>query len=669
MRNRWQTGLTLGAAAAVVVYPPAGLALFALFALARRRLVIERSWILLWLGFGLPLLVVLAFAPHHSGGALLLTAATALVGTTVLRGPRHALVAGLLIGAALLALGGGAAQRLAAVSWQGWQPGSEPTGLRLGHQRLAPLDTGAFRRVWRAPTPPSTVVGLTFDLRGLDAGDGAAWLTSSSEITTTAMHDRGRPYLRIAFPASGDPFAYREVRLARPLAGRTFRLRAEVRSADGRGAPTPSARCRGLRFREIGGGAARACLATPLATTWTPIDATWTAPASATSDRLRVALNNLDGHTVDIADLRLEERTATGWTAIDPLAPVGFSARLSWPGGERWGETIRPAPLWTPYRLDADLTSAPPPADGRIAASLLVEPGSAVAIRNVRLATGAGPDGAGGEVALRPIAPPTRIRLHFPHPNFYGHTLAATGAVLAAVAPAGVAGGGLALAAAGVILSGSRGAWLAILIAAAALAFRLLRTLPPERRLAPAAALVLTVGVGVSVAILSGGLGRLDFVSAANPVDRPAVWRVALEALVERPAGGLGAGGFTDYWRAHTPPGVREPVGHAHNLWLELASGYGLPGLAAALWLTGGLGWLGWRRGRWRGLALVVPILVMNTVDTTLLFSGVLLPLLVGLNALHGEPPWAATSTGGARGGDNGAMGAPSRPRTSLRSR
>ena len=119
-----------------------------------------------------------------------------------------------------------------------------------------------------------------------------------------------------------------------------------------------------------------------------------------------------------------------------------------------------------------------------------------------------------------------------------------------------------------------------------------------------------------------GGTSRLE------------IWRVALQALLEHPWIGIGPD-FGSYWETAQPARRVKATTHAHNLWLAFAAAYGLPGLFAILWVTGGFLLLAWRWGRWRALALVVSILIMNLFDYTLFYSGVLFPLLLGLNALR----------------------------------
>src|SRR5690606_22721899 len=88
---------------------------------------------------------------------------------------------------------------------------------------------------------------------------------------------------------------------------------------------------------------------------------------------------------------------------------------------------------------------------------------------------------------------------------------------------------------------------------------------------------------------------------------------------------------FPESWSALHPDDMRSPPNHAHNLFLEFGARFGWPGVGAAGLLTGLLIALAWRRGRWRYLALVGPVLLMTLLDYTLLYQGVLYPLIAGL--------------------------------------
>jgi O-antigen ligase len=119
-----------------------------------------------------------------------------------------------------------------------------------------------------------------------------------------------------------------------------------------------------------------------------------------------------------------------------------------------------------------------------------------------------------------------------------------------------------------------------------------------------------------------------------NPISRWDIWQVALQALLAYPLTGLGTQPFISFMAGLDFP--RHLIAtHAHNLWLQFGAAYGIPGLLAALWLTGGLLGLAWRWGRWRGLGLVVPVMIMQLFDYTLFYAGVLFPLILGLNALR----------------------------------
>ncbi|MGH3383392.1 MAG: O-antigen ligase family protein [Nocardioidaceae bacterium] len=166
----------------------------------------------------------------------------------------------------------------------------------------------------------------------------------------------------------------------------------------------------------------------------------------------------------------------------------------------------------------------------------------------------------------------------------------------------GVVGGGFALA--GLLLSFSRGAWLAALAAGVVLlAYPLMR----GRILRVLAVGVLVAGLLVSTSVVDLPVGALQdrasslLSGASNPYDaRPAIWQTALGIFVDHPLLGAGPGSFSTV--VAEAPGFlwAYPVVHAHSGPLTVAAETGALGLltSLAVVLVVGAGLLG---GRLRG--------------------------------------------------------------------
>lgn len=92
-------------------------------------------------------------------------------------------------------------------------------------------------------------------------------------------------------------------------------------------------------------------------------------------------------------------------------------------------------------------------------------------------------------------------------------------------------------------------------------------------------------------------------------VERVAHWQAAWNMFAERPWTGVGLGNYATVYPRYALPRWGDPLGHAHNYYLNMAAEAGLPGLAAYLvWAGAGL-WVAIRAvrvstGLWRGLAL-----------------------------------------------------------------
>jgi O-antigen ligase len=135
-------------------------------------------------------------------------------------------------------------------------------------------------------------------------------------------------------------------------------------------------------------------------------------------------------------------------------------------------------------------------------------------------------------------------------------------------------------------LTGSRGALLLGLPAGIATFLWLYGVRPPPRTL-----LALALLGGMAALLAMGLLGdRLQ--NSETVLRRFAIWQGALDLWLAYPLAGVGPGSF--FWRYPafiTPAAMDEPnLVHAHNLWLNFATSWGILGL---LWLAALLSWLG----------------------------------------------------------------------------
>ncbi|RLC93807.1 MAG: hypothetical protein DRI77_11520 [Chloroflexi bacterium] len=175
-------------------------------------------------------------------------------------------------------------------------------------------------------------------------------------------------------------------------------------------------------------------------------------------------------------------------------------------------------------------------------------------------------------------------------------------------------------------MSWSRGAWLGF--AAALVAVSVVRS----RRAAVAFAVLLGVAV---LALALGGLELLpqaliqrftDFlpfvsvgdlravqVTDANyaVIERMAHWQAALAMWTDRPWLGVGIGNYAAAYSAYALPKWPDPLGHAHNYYLNVAAEAGLLGLVAYLALWGSAFWQAWKAvrtstGLWQAVTIGV---------------------------------------------------------------
>lgn len=221
------------------------------------------------------------------------------------------------------------------------------------------------------------------------------------------------------------------------------------------------------------------------------------------------------------------------------------------------------------------------------------------------------------------------------HPNLLGVVTAAAAAAALALA-LGARGpaarwaytGAAALAALVTVLTLSRAAWLALLIALPMTAFLAVRERQGSRRER------IAVGIALIVALAAGGLLTAGHAPVGERIteaggggsaaSRFEIWRTALAAWRERPLTGQGPDLFElvfprlqteAYWR-HEWTGL--PV-HAHNIGLHALATRGVLGLLAGLGWAMALAWSAWRAWRERSRsgdagAAVIPAAVGTTL-------------------------------------------------------
>ena len=193
---------------------------------------------------------------------------------------------------------------------------------------------------------------------------------------------------------------------------------------------------------------------------------------------------------------------------------------------------------------------------------------------------------------------------HFEQPNpFAGYlaTLLPLGLALLASAPradrsAGFLGLAVALLSAAIVVSLSRGAWVGVGVAVLCMLGAWSQS--SRRAIAPVLACVGLVVLLTAANIIPGAwadrlvaigenFGVFDVrtvnVTTENfaVVERMAHWQAGWEMFLDHPWLGVGAGNYPARYDDYSLPGWREPLGHAHNYYLNMAAEAGLPGFVA----------------------------------------------------------------------------------------
>lgn len=94
--------------------------------------------------------------------------------------------------------------------------------------------------------------------------------------------------------------------------------------------------------------------------------------------------------------------------------------------------------------------------------------------------------------------------------------------------------------------------------------------------------------------VMNGQINNANF----STVERLAHWIAGLRMFVAHPLLGVGAGNYNAAYPAYRLPDWYDPLGHAHNYYINVAAETGTLGLAAFLFLTGVSLVLAWRVAR-----------------------------------------------------------------------
>lgn len=133
-------------------------------------------------------------------------------------------------------------------------------------------------------------------------------------------------------------------------------------------------------------------------------------------------------------------------------------------------------------------------------------------------------------------------------------------------------------------------------------------------------------------------------------VERMAHWQAAFEMFQNHPAFGVGFGNYQVAYPDYALPHWSDPLGHAHNYYLNVAAEAGALGLIAymVLWLAAIVqGWRGVRlaRGLWRGIAagmlgVLIALSIQNGLDDLFVHGmHVQIGIIIGMMGATLAPP------------------------------
>lgn len=152
----------------------------------------------------------------------------------------------------------------------------------------------------------------------------------------------------------------------------------------------------------------------------------------------------------------------------------------------------------------------------------------------------------------------------------------------------------------GLVLTVSRGAWIALALALAGWTVCATHG-SVVRRLRLAAGVILATGILVAglfytVPMVRARLGALRTDSGERT--RPIMWRGAWGIFIEHPSFGGGAGAYNYLFEKHRPEDYKDQPVWAHNDYLNTLSDYGVTGFALFFGACGVVTWCCWRQSR-----------------------------------------------------------------------
>jgi O-Antigen ligase len=550
-----------------------------------------------------------------------LTALLFLLSQALLIGLLRLRLQSVLLGFVLfLSLGGSLAwldNWQSARSWLG-PPGTVQTSWELGglNSRFRESQDG-YLSTLRWTQNPASAITMSFEARGQSKDGG--WLFSQPQSRAELLPGM-KSASRLDFIPPGS-YAYRDVEFNQSIKKRRFRVTLELRSDR----ILPEDGCRGIWLQSVDSPEDRVCRATSLGPEWKLFMLEFVPGSdSQISTRLRVLLLGFT-QPIEVRYFTLEEFVDGIWRSVGPILPTPVTMRLYWSDAPSKAVAEFPLELEREWRRYSVATKTFPIGDHTLTALFEVRPGTVLEVRRVKVSVPL------DQVSPMPQAPVGRATLWFESPNLLGHSMLVAGLAVACIWPRSLpALLSIALSLWGITLTSSRAALIAWVIGLMGVCWLATRN---RERLVLLAAALLCASVFLSM-YGSQAVRRFQFADGSIP--RTEIWSAATRVTFEYPLG-LGTGQFQNYFLNLRPDQTAQAISHAHNLWLEMGVRYGILGLLAGLCLTSALLELAWRFGAWKGLALLIPVLVLNLFDYTLFFPSIMTALYLGLNSMRAD--------------------------------
>lgn len=414
-----------------------------------------------------------------------------------------------------------------------------------------------------------------------------------------------------------DSYIQRDLKVSQPLAGRKFRLSSKLRfTTVGDEMHSPAMSMMVWEYKAEG----TSIPIVNLSSNWQEYHLEWDIPTTVKADILRMFLVRLHDSTIEIDDLFLEEYIDGQWQQSAFLHIYDDS------GESIESFTFTPTSNWQNYSFPIDLTHHKINDLQTLNIRYQLMPGLALKIKNTQIVdtdthqklTLQMPD-------FRQFFRELRQRWFFYHPNAASNFIAVLGFIIILgnlkLIPLQLI---TCLTLMNLLMTGSRIATLTFITLA--IGYIILRSFKHFNKKKAIVTLVGIAGVGIIFTMV-----LYPYLSEFIYDNRSHIWSASLQIFLDNIVQGVGQEELSIRLREQLS---HNAATHAHNIGLQFAATRGIMGLLVISTFFVMLSVFAWQHARMKGISIILLALLLGSVDVSLLSSGAMFLVILGLNML-----------------------------------